>query len=37
MTTDHALAVLGGLAGGVLAALIARTLDHRLLTRRTAA
>jgi hypothetical protein len=36
MTTDHALAIIGGLAGGVLTALLARTLDHRH-TRRTTA
>jgi hypothetical protein len=34
MTTDHALAILGGLAGGVLTALIARALEHRLLSPR---
>jgi surfactin synthase thioesterase subunit len=34
MTTDHALAVLGGLLGGVLAALVARVLEHRLLNPR---
>lgn len=34
MTTDHALAVLGGLLGGVLTALAARTLEHRLLNPR---
>lgn len=37
MTTDHALAILGGLLGGGLVALIARALEHRLLTRRTTA
>jgi hypothetical protein len=37
MTTDHALAILGGLAGGALMALIARTLEHRAIARRTAA
>jgi hypothetical protein len=36
MNTDHALAVLGGLLGGILTALAARTLEHHL-TRRTPA
>jgi hypothetical protein len=31
---DHALAVLGGVLGGGLVALIARHLEHRLLTPR---
>jgi hypothetical protein len=31
MTTDHALAVAGGVLGGVLTALVARVLEHRLL------
>jgi hypothetical protein len=34
MTTDHALAVAGGLVGGVLTTLIARALEHRLLNPR---
>jgi hypothetical protein len=29
--TDHALAILGGVLGGGLVALIARHLEHRLL------
>jgi hypothetical protein len=36
MTLDHALALMGGVLGGVLTALIARTLEHHL-TRRTPA
>jgi LPS O-antigen subunit length determinant protein (WzzB/FepE family) len=34
MNTDHALAVLGGLLGGVLTALVAHVLEHRLLNPR---
>jgi hypothetical protein len=34
MTTDHALAILGGLLGGVLTALAAHVLEHRLLNPR---
>jgi hypothetical protein len=34
VTTDHALAVAGGVLGGVLTALVARVLEHRL-TRNT--
>jgi hypothetical protein len=34
MTTDHALALAGGVLGGVLTALIARVLEHRLLNPR---
>jgi hypothetical protein len=37
MTTDHALALAGGVLGGGLVALIARHLEHRFLTRRTPA
>jgi hypothetical protein len=34
MTTDHALAIAGGLVGGVLTAIVARVLEHRLLNPR---
>jgi hypothetical protein len=34
MTTDHVLAVAGGVLGGVLTALIAHVLEHRLLNPR---
>jgi surfactin synthase thioesterase subunit len=34
MTTDHAIALAGGVLGGVLAALVARVLEHRLLNPR---
>jgi surfactin synthase thioesterase subunit len=34
MTTDHAIALAGGVLGGVLAALVAHVLEHRLLTPR---
>jgi hypothetical protein len=36
MTTDHAIALVGGVLGGVLAAIAARVIDHHL-TRRAAA
>jgi hypothetical protein len=34
MTTDHTLAIVGGLVGGVLTALAAHVLEHRLLNPR---
>jgi hypothetical protein len=34
MTTDHALAIAGGLVGGVLTAIVAHVLEHRLLNPR---
>jgi hypothetical protein len=34
MTLDHALALMGGVLGGVLTALAAHVLEHRLLNPR---